>query len=174
MCWNLKRPQTCGDYKDAVVPVPLKDYVSGNLRRSLVVLWSAVGAILLIACVNQSNLMLARAAGRSKEFAMRSALGAGRGRIVRQLLTESLLLSSVGAVFGLGLALAIVAWLSHQGAIALPLLSTLHIDGKALGWTVLIAVFLAIFFGLAPGLKIAGGNLQEALKDFGPCSGHGR
>ena len=174
MCWNLKQPKSCGDYKDAVVPVPLKDYVSGNLRRSLVVLWSAVGAILLIACVNLSNLMLARAAGRSKEFAMRSALGAGRGRIVRQLLTESLLLSSVGAVFGLGLALAIVAWLSHQGAIALPLLSTLHIDVAALGWTVLIAVFAAIFFGLAPGLKIAGGNLQEALKDSGPGSGQGR
>jgi len=174
MCWNLKNPRTCGDYKDAVVPVPLKDYVSGKLRRSLVVLWSAVGAILLIACVNLSNLMLARAAGRSKEFAMRSALGAGRGRIVRQLLTESLMLSSVGAVLGLGLALVIVVWLAHQGAIALPLLSTLRIDGAALGWTVLIAVFAAIFFGLAPGLRIAGGNLQEALKDSGPGSGQGR
>ena len=84
-------------YKDGVVPVPLKDYVSGKLRRSLVVLWSAVGAILLIACVNLSNLMLARAAARTKEFAMRSALGAGRGRIVRQLLTESLVLSGAGA-----------------------------------------------------------------------------
>ena len=85
------------DYKDAVVPVPLKDYISGKLRRSLVVLWSAVGAILLIACVNLSNLMLARAAARAKEFAMRSALGASRVRIVRQLLTESLVLSGAGA-----------------------------------------------------------------------------
>ena len=174
MCWNLKYPDTCGNYKGFVVPVPLKDYVAGSLRRSLVVLWSAVGMILLIACVNLSNLMLARAAARSKEFAMRSALGASRGRIVRQLLTESLVLSCAGSVFGLCLALMIVAWLAHQGAIALPLLSTLHIDGAALGWTVLIALFAAMLFGLAPGLKIGGGNLQEALKDSGPGSGQGR
>lgn len=174
MCWNLKYPNTCGDYKDAVIPVPLKDYVSGSLRRSLVVLWSAVGMILLIACVNLSNLMLARAASRAKEFAMRSALGASRGRIVRQLLTESLVLACAGSVFGLCLALLIVRWLAHQGAIALPLLSTMHIDGAALGWTALIAVFAAMLFGLAPGLKMAGGNLQEALKDSGSGSGQGR
>jgi predicted permease len=174
MCWNLKYPDSCHEYKDAVVPVPLKDYVAGSLRRSLVVLWSAVGMILLIACVNLSNLMLARAAARSKEFAMRSALGASRGRIVRQLLTESLVLAGAGSVLGLFLALIIVRWLAHQGAIALPLLSTLHIDGAALGWTALIAVFAATLFGLAPGLKMAGGNLQEALKDSGPGSGQGR
>src|SRR5271165_1122916 len=90
MCWNNKYPQSCKDYKDRVVPVPLKDHVSGTLRRSLVVLWSAVGAILLIACVNLSNLLLARASARGKEFAMRGALGATRLRIVYQLLTESL------------------------------------------------------------------------------------
>jgi predicted permease len=174
MCWNLKRPETCGDYKDAVIPVPLKDYVGGKLRRSLVVLWCAVGAILLIACVNLSNLMLARATARSKEFAMRGALGASRARIVRQLLTESLVLSGAGAVLGLGLASILVAWLAHQGAIALPLLTTLRIDGAALGWTVLIAVFAAIFFGLMPGLKISGGNLQEALKDCGTGASQSR
>ncbi len=174
MCWNLKQPGSCGNYKDAVIPVPLKDYVAGSLRRSLVVLWSAVGMILLIACVNLSNLMLARAAARGKEFAMRRALGASRGRVVRQLLTESLILSCAGSVIGLGLALMLVAWLAHQGALALPLLSTLHIDSAALGWTVLIAVFASMVFGLAPGLKMAGGNLQEALKDSGPGSGQGR
>jgi predicted permease len=133
-----------------------------------------VGAILLIACVNLSNLMLARAAARSKEFAMRTALGAGRARIVRQLLTESLVLSFTGALFGLGFAWVIVVWLAHQGAIALPLLSTLHIDAAALAWTILIAVFAAIFFGLIPGLRIAGGNLQEVLKDSGAGAGQGR
>ena len=156
------------------MPVPLKDYVSGKLRRSLVVLWAAVGAILLIACVNLSNLLLARASARSKEFAMRGALGASRGRIVRQLLTESLVLSSAGAIFGLMLAAVLVSWLAHQGAIALPLLSTLRIDGAALGWTVLIAVFAAVVFGLVPGLRMAGGNLQESLKDAGPGSSASR
>ena len=119
--------------------MPLKDYVSGQLRRSLVVLWAAVGAILLIACVNLSNLLLARAAARAKEFAMRGALGASRGRIVRQLLTESLVLSGGERYWGLGWLRLCSSWLAHQGSIALPLLSTLRIDGAALGWTVLIA-----------------------------------
>ena len=174
MCWNNKRPSSCGDYKDSVVPVPLKDYVSGKLRRSLIVLWSAVGGILLIACVNLSNLLLARAAARIKEFAMRSALGASRTRIVAQLLTESLILSGAGALCGLALAVVLVAWLRHQGAIALPLLSTLRIDGTALCWTVLIAIFAAVFFGIVPGLRMASGNLQEALKDCSAGSGQGR
>jgi len=171
MCWNFKYPKTCGDYKDAVVPVPLKEYIGGKLRRSLVVLWSAVGAILLIACVNLSNLMLARATARSKEFAMRGALGASRARIVRQLLTESLVLSSAGALLGLGLAFILVTWFAHQGAIALPLLTSVRIDGAVLGWTALIAVLAAILFGLLPGIRIADGNLQEALKDTGASSG---
>lgn len=175
MCWNNRYPQSCGDYgKDGVVPVALKDYVSGRLRRSLIVLWSAVGLILLIACVNLSNLLLARATARSKEFAMRTALGAGRSRIVRQLLTESLVLSCTGAVFGLGLAYGLVFWLAHQGAIALPLLGTLRIDGAVLAWTLLIAITTAILFGLVPGLRIAGGNLQESLKDSGLGAGQGR
>lgn len=168
MCWNNKQPQTCGDYKGAVVPVPLKEYVSGKLRQSLIVLWAAVAAILLIACVNLSNLLLARASARSKEFAMRGALGASRVRIVRQLLTESLVLSGAGAVVGFLMAAVLVSWLAHQGAIALPLLSTLHLDLAALGWTVLIAVFAATVFGLVPGMRIASGNLQESLKDAGP------
>ena len=174
MCWNNRYPQSCGDYKGQVVPVPLKDYISGKLRRSLVVLWCAVGAILLIACVNLSNLMLARASARAKEFGVRGALGATRSRIVRQLLTESLLLSCVGAALGLGIAEALVKWLAHQGALALPLLNDLSIDGEALGWTVLIAVFAAMVFGLMPGLRVSGGNLHEALKDSGPGSGMGR
>ena len=175
MCWNNRYPNGCGkDYKDAVVPVPLKDYISGKLRRSLVVLWSAVGAILLIACVNLSNLLLARASARSKEFAMRGALGATRGRIVRQLLTESLILSGAGAAVGLGLAFALVTWLAHQGSVALPLLGLLRLDGAALGWTVLVAVVAAVLFGLVPGMRIANGNLQEGLKDSGQGMGHSR
>jgi predicted permease len=179
MCWNNTVPLSCGVYaekngKGGVVPVPLKDYVSGKLRRSLVVLWSAVGTILLIACVNLSNLLLARAASRSKEFAMRGALGASRFRIVRQLLTESLVLSLSGAVVGLGLAWLLVSWFAHQGAVALPLLSTLRIEGAALAWTLLIAVTSAVLFGLVPGLRMASGSLHESLKGSGPGSGQSR
>jgi predicted permease len=172
--FNVKYPQTLGRYKGDLIPVPLKDYVTGKLRRSLIALWCAVGAILLIAGVNLSNLLLARAVARAKEFAVRGALGASRGRIVRQLLMESLLLSSAGASLGLGLALILIAWLAHQGSVALPLLSSLHIDGQALGWTVLVAVFTAMIFGLLPGLRIASGNLQDMLKDSGPGAGLGR
>jgi predicted permease len=172
--FNVKYPQTLGRYKGSLIPVPLKDYVTGKLRRSLIALWCAVGAILLIAGVNLSNLLLARAAGRAKEFAVRGALGASRGRIVRQLLMESLVLSGSGAAFGLGLALTLIRWLAHQGSVALPLLSSLRIDGQALGWTVIVAVFTAVIFGLLPGLRMAGGNLQETLKDSGAGAGLGR
>jgi predicted permease len=172
--FNVKHPETLGEYKGALIPIPLKDYVVGKLRRSLVALWFAVGAILLIAGVNLSNLLLARAAARAKEFAVRGALGASRGRIVRQLFMESLVLSVAGAFFGLGLALILIAWLAHQEALALPLLSTLRIDSQALGWTVLIAVFTAMIFGLLPGLRTASGNLQEVLKDTSTGAGLGR
>jgi predicted permease len=171
---NVKYPQTLGRYKGALIPVPLKDYVTGKLRRSLIALWCAVGVILLIAGVNLSNLLLARAVARAKEFAVRGALGASRGRIVRQLLMESLVLSSTGAILGLGLALMLIAWLAHQGSVALPLLSSLRIDSQALGWTVLVSVLTATIFGLLPGLRMAGGNLHEMLKDSGAGAGLGR
>jgi len=152
----------------------LRDFVSGKLRQSLIVLWCAVGMILLIVCVNLSNLLLARAAARAKEFAMRTALGAGRGRIVRQLLTESLVLSLSGAVLGLCMALAVITWLAHQGSIALPLLSSLRIDGAALAWTFLIAAVTSVLFGLAPAIRLASGNLQSVLTDSGLGSGQSK
>jgi putative ABC transport system permease protein len=172
LLYELKHPEYGRGYQARLLD--LKDYVSGKLRRSLIVLWCAVGVILLIVCVNLSNLLLARGAARSKEFAMRTALGAGRGRLVRQLLTESLILSGMGAVLGLLIAFSITAYLAHQGSIALPLLSSVRIDGAALVWTVLIAVAAAVFFGLAPSLRMAGGNLVEALKDSGHGSSQGR
>jgi predicted permease len=152
----------------------LKDFISGSLRRSLIVLWGAVGLILLIVCVNLSNLLLARAAARSKEFAMRSALGAARSRIVRQLLTESLVLSAAGAILGLGLASAAIFYLAHQGSIALPLLSSIRIDKTALVWTVFIAVSSGVLFGIVPGLRISSGNLQDTLKDAAVSTTGGR
>jgi predicted permease len=152
----------------------LKEYISGKMRRSLIVLWCAVGLILLIVCVNLSNLLLARAATRRKEFALRVSLGAGRGRLIRQLLTESLVLSGAGALLGLVLAYATTSYLSHQGAVAVPLMSSVRVDGTALAWTVLLAVGVGVLFGLAPGLKMSAGNLQESLKDSGPSVSNGR
>jgi predicted permease len=153
---------------------PLKEYVSGKIRRSLIVLWSAVGLILLIVCVNLSNLLLARAATRRKEFALRSALGAGRTRIIRQLLTESLVLSGTGAILGLALAYGTTYYLAHEGSVALPLLNSIRVDGTALGWTLMITIVTAILFGMIPAFKMSGKNLQEDLKDTGQGVSEGR
>jgi predicted permease len=169
---DLRHPNWQADY--TARQVRLKEYVTGKLHRSLIVLWCAVGMILLIVCVNLSNLLLARTAARSKEFAMRTALGAGRGRLIRQLLTESLILSGAGALLGLGIAFAVIEFLAHQGSIALPLLSDLKIDGATLVWTVAIAIVSGAAFGLAPGLRMSSGNLQETLKDSGSGAGEGR
>jgi predicted permease len=160
------------DYKSTLSS--LQERVSGKLRRSLVVLWCAVGMILLIVCINVSNLMLARAVSRGKEFALRSALGAGRSRLVRQLLTESLTLSGAGAILGLAFAWAVTFYLAHQNQMPLPLLSTVRVDGSALAWTVLIAISVGVVFGLVPAFKLSAGNVQEALKDGGPGMSQGR
>ncbi|WP_158751854.1 ABC transporter permease [Acidobacterium sp. S8] len=170
--FELKHPEYGKGYTGQLTV--LKEYVSGKLHRSLIVLWCAVGLILLIVCVNLSNLLLARAAARSKEFAMRSALGAERGRLVRQLLTESLVLASLGAMLGLGIAYSVTAYLAHQGSIALPLLSSVRVDSTALAWTVMIAVAAAVLFGLVPALRVSRGDLQEALKDTGHGTSEGR
>jgi len=176
LCWSEKYPHSCGSYigKEGGMQLrTLKDYVSGRMRRSLELLWAAVGLILLIVCVNLSNLLLARSASRGKEFAMRSALGAPRSRIVRQLLTESLILSAGGAVLGLGVAFLVTYYLTRAGSIALPLLSSVGLDRAALGWTLLVTVATALLFGLMPGLKMASGSLQETLKDSGAGAGKG-
>jgi predicted permease len=152
----------------------LKDYVSGKLRRSLIVLWSAVGLILLIVCVNLSNLLLARLASRNKEFAVRNALGASRGRLIRQLLTESLVLSCAGALLGGGLARAVTYYLAHQGSIVLPLLSSVRVDGTALAWTLAVTLAVGVLFGIAPGLILSGANVPENLKDAGRGLSEGR
>ena len=163
--FNVKYPNSKGGYTARALS--LKEYVSGRLRRSLIVLWCAVGFLLLMVCVNLANLLIARMGARGKEFAMRAALGAGRGRLIGQLLTESLVLSGGGAILGLCLAYAVTSYLARQGSVALPLLSSVRVDGASLAWTLLIAVASAVLFGLAPGLKVSGRDLQASLKDTG-------
>src|SRR5215467_32751 len=145
----------------------LKDHVTGRLHRSLFVLWAAVALILLIVCVNLSNLMLARLASRAKEIAMRGALGASRGRLVRQLLTESLVLAAAGGVLGISLAFGITTYLAQQSSISLPLLSSTRVDVAALAWTLFVTVLVGILFGIAPGVILSRSNVQGNLKDGG-------
>jgi len=152
----------------------LSDHVRGKLRSSLIVLWSAVGLILLIVCVNLANLLFARSAARSKEFATRTALGAGRSRIVGQLLTESVVLSAAGALLGLVFAYGIVSFVSRQGSLALPLLSSMKIDGATLLWAALITAVAAALFGLAPGFLIASANLRAGLASSSRGSTEGK
>lgn len=172
-------PQIFQSHKDwwtdyASTVTGLKEYVSGKLKRSLMMLWSAVGLIMLIVCVNLSNLQMARAAARSKEFAVRTALGAGRARLCRQLLTESLVLAGAGAVIGLGLADGLISYFARQNSIVMPLLSSVTLDWAAVGWTLGIAVSAALVFGLVPGLRLYSGNVQEALRSSGQGMTTGR
>ena len=123
---------------------PLKEHVSGRLRLALIVLSCGVGAVMLIVCANLSNLLLARMAARQKEIAIRTALGAGRWRLVRQMLTEGIALSSCGAALGVLLAMAGTAALSHLDTISIPLLHSVRVDGAALGCTVVIALLTGV------------------------------
>lgn len=152
----------------------LQEQVSGRFRRALVVLLSAVGVVLLIACANLSNLLLARAASRRKEIAVRTALGAGRWRLIRQMLTESMVLASCGAALGLLLAVAATRALSGLHAMNIPLLQSVRVDGAALLFTVLVALGTGLLFGIAPALQMSGSGVHDALKDSNRGSSEGR
>jgi putative ABC transport system permease protein len=145
----------------------LQDAVVGNVRPALLTLSGAVGFVLLIACVNMANLLLSRSSARRKEIGIRSSLGAGRARLIRQLLTESVLLSAIGAAIGLGLAWIGTRLLVTLNTSILPRANEIALDKRALGFTVAVAVLTGILFGLAPALHMAKTDLMASLREAG-------
>jgi len=145
--------------------VPLLEQVVGNVRRTLYLLLGAVGFVLLIACVNLANLQLSRAVARQKEIAVRTALGATRTRIVRQLLTESALLAFAGGALGIALAFLALYWVRLLGPQSVPRMNDVGIGLSALAFTFAVCVLSAILFGLAPALRVSRIDVQAALQD---------
>ena len=143
----------------------LKDHVSGKLRPALTVLAFAVGVVMLIVCANLSNLLLARSTTRQKEFAIRSALGAGRTRLIRQILTESILLACCGGLLGSLLAFGATAAVAHLTAFNIPMLNDVHLDLTALLCALLLAIITGIIFGVVPALQVPSITVNDALKD---------
>jgi putative ABC transport system permease protein len=149
--------------------VPLRQQLTGDVKPALIVMLGAVGFVLLIACANVGNLVLARATARQRELAIRAALGAGRGRLIRQMLAESVLLSTVGAAAGLVLAWWAVLVLRTTVAerLVIPRIDQVGIDATVLLFTMGAALLSALVFGTAPALAAAGARLTEALKEGG-------
>ena len=154
--------------------ITLKDEIVGEMRPALLVLLGAVGFVLLIACVNVANLLLARSTARQREFSVRAALGAGHARIVRQLLTESLVLALIGGALGLLLAKWGTAAAIAAVPRSLPRADEIGIDTRVLLFTLSISAITGIVFGLVPALRSSRTNIGETLKDGGRAvSGHG-
>jgi putative ABC transport system permease protein len=154
--------------------VPLREELVGQIRPALLILMAAVGIVLLIACANIANLLLARSSAREKEMAIRTSLGAGRWRTIRQLLTESLLLSLLGSAAGLALGAWGIPAIRGMHADILPQIGTIGLEPSVLLFTLAIAVFTGILFGLAPAIHVSRPQLHDSLKEGGRGAGAGR
>ena len=161
---RLEQQYPDSNKKVGAVVIPLKEQLVGRSRPQLLILLGAVALVLLIACANVANLLLVRATSRQREIAIRSALGAGRGRIVRQMLTESVLLSLLGSVLGLGLAWGCVRALATAESLPIPRQRPIGMDGGVLLFTLATGILVGILFGLVPALQVSHLNLSEELK----------
>jgi len=157
-----------------VTVLPVTQAVVGDVRPALLVLFGAVAFVLLIACANVANLQLARAAGRGREMAVRAALGAGRRRLVRQLLTESVLLAACGALGGLALAAWGIEWLRHLGAVDVPRIAETSVRWPVLLFTAAAALVTGVAVGVVPALHAMQPQLAGALSESGRGSAGGR
>jgi putative ABC transport system permease protein len=154
--------------------VPLHQQITGNIRWALLVLQFATGFVLLIACTNVANLLLARVAGREKEMAIRSALGAGRWQLVRLLLAESLVLGAAGGAVGLLLAWCGLGVLVSAAPGNIPRLDEIGLDGRVLGFTLLLSLLTVLLFGLVPAWQSGRIHLNDALKESGRGASRGQ
>jgi len=150
--------------------ISLQNEIVGNARRSLLVLWVAVLAVLLIACANVAGLLLARAVGRQKEVAIRSALGGSRARLLQQFLAESVLLATLGGILGVALSYSAGRFVVAASQGAVPRLRGLQVDGRVLAFTAIACVLTGLAFGLAPALSALRIDLNSSLKESGPAA----
>ena len=171
---NLATLYPDADKGTGVSVVPLKQDIVGDVQKTLLVLLGSVGFVLLIACANVANLLLARSAGRAREFAIRAALGASQSRVIRQLLTESMLLGIGGGAMGLILAKWGTSAVLTALPAALPRADNIHLNTRVLLFTIAVSILGAVIFGLAPALRTARPNVVEALKEGGRGSSGAR
>jgi len=152
----------------------LQEHISADVRSALFLLAAAAAAVMLIACANLSNLLLARGPKREKEMAVRSALGANRNRLLSQLLLESLILAAVGSAFGLLLAWAVIQGVSSSAAVKIPMLQTISLDGNVLLFNVSIALMAGVLMGVIPALRASGKGGLATMRDASRGSSEGR